>query len=95
MYLSPEGAETEINWDRQVSGRTSDSQRKDLSRATIAFHAAKTVYQFVEDEHGLKGSLTLANGAVLTYKDLILLELVLVSANSYQIILAYLSDPPV
>ena len=36
----------------------------------------------------------LRNGAAVAYEDIVLFELVHISDSSYQIVLAYLCDPP-
>ena len=81
------GVEPRIAWSRQVSARRSTSSFEPLTRFTVACHVAKTVWQCISS-YG--GRWTLQDGTVLRYEDLVLLELVQVSAGSHQIVLGYL-----
>ena len=82
-----------VEWDAQVSGRTSDCPPQDLTRAAIAFHASKTLWKFMATQPD--ATLTLEDGTRITYDDILLLELSQVTVNSYQIIFAYLFKSPI
>ena len=72
--------------DRQVSARTATLAPEPLTRERVALHAAKSVWQAIEDSGGC---WTLQDGTTVVYEDIVLLELGKVGEGSHQLVLAY------
>lgn len=73
-----------LSYTRHVSGRTAGQQQTHLSNAAVAFHAAKTVFMFMQDQP-TPGELLLGARRIL-YDEVIILGLRRVSKGTYEIL---------
>ena len=78
---------------RQVAASRSTATHEPLSRLTVVRHAAATVWKCISDSP--HGQWILPDGTVVTYEDLVLLELVKVAKAAHQIVLGYFKPAPV